>query len=292
MNTFQISCFLTVARTLNFARAAGELSISQPAVTHQIRSLETELNTKLFKRTTRLVELTAAGYLFLSDAQNIFDISMRAKRRFENPAEQEMQTFSIGCHGATHLFQLPAILRKMHVLHPNIHPRLRVIPNPHSYRLLDEEDVDVITSFKEADTVKTTGSYKEIYKVSIVCVCSRDNPLSARSSVTLDSLTTESLIINEPRKSPAAIARIQGRLINEYAPSHLHFCESPEASLVLVEAGYGVAILPDMFIPPDSPIVRLPLEQIEQLSFGVYYKTLQGNKMLKSFIQIMKEHFS
>lgn len=47
MNTFQLSCFLAVAENLNFARAAKELNISQPAVTHQIRSLEEELNVKL-----------------------------------------------------------------------------------------------------------------------------------------------------------------------------------------------------------------------------------------------------
>ena len=44
MNTFQLTCFLTVAETLSFAKAARQLSITQPAVTHQIRSLEEELN--------------------------------------------------------------------------------------------------------------------------------------------------------------------------------------------------------------------------------------------------------
>ena len=46
MNTFQLSCFLAVADTLSFARAAERLNITQPAVTHQIRSLETELGAK------------------------------------------------------------------------------------------------------------------------------------------------------------------------------------------------------------------------------------------------------
>ena len=103
MNTFQLSCFLAVANTLNFARAAEQLNITQPAVTHQIRSLETELNTKLFRRTTRIVELTSAGILFQDDARNILEISMRAKNRFQNPSPQELQVFSIGCHSYTQL---------------------------------------------------------------------------------------------------------------------------------------------------------------------------------------------
>ena len=69
MNTFQLSCFLAVAEHLNFARAAEELHVTQPAVTQQIHSLEKELGATLFQRTTRKVSLTAEGLAFLSDAQ-------------------------------------------------------------------------------------------------------------------------------------------------------------------------------------------------------------------------------
>ena len=79
MNTFQLSCFLTVAETLNFARAAKQLNVTQPAVTHQIRSLETELGVKLFKRSTRSVELTREGSIFINDAKSMIAISLRAK---------------------------------------------------------------------------------------------------------------------------------------------------------------------------------------------------------------------
>ena len=42
MNTFQLTCFLAVAETLSFARAAEQLHVTQPAVTQQIKSLEKE----------------------------------------------------------------------------------------------------------------------------------------------------------------------------------------------------------------------------------------------------------
>ena len=62
MNTVQLECFLAVADNLSFARAAEQLHITQPAVTHQISSLENELNVKLFRRTTRTVALTNDGW--------------------------------------------------------------------------------------------------------------------------------------------------------------------------------------------------------------------------------------
>ena len=67
MNTFQLTCFLTLVETLSFVKAAKQLNVTQPAITHQIRSLEDELNTQLFKRTTRSVEITQEGLIFLND---------------------------------------------------------------------------------------------------------------------------------------------------------------------------------------------------------------------------------
>ena len=48
MNTTQLTCFLTVAETLNFAKAAQQLHVTQPAVTQQIHALEEELSFRLF----------------------------------------------------------------------------------------------------------------------------------------------------------------------------------------------------------------------------------------------------
>lgn len=96
MNTFQLTCFLAVAEHLNFARAAEQLHVTHPAVSQQIQSLEKELNTKLFIRTTRTVKLTEEGKAFLNDAQQMVAISERAKKRFENQ----------------HLSQHPKIRRK------------------------------------------------------------------------------------------------------------------------------------------------------------------------------------
>ncbi len=87
MNTMQPICFLTVAETLNFARAAEQLHVTQPAVTQQIHSLETELNLRLFRRTTRNVELTQEGLIFLGDAKSIVEIFERAKKEANLPSK-------------------------------------------------------------------------------------------------------------------------------------------------------------------------------------------------------------
>lgn len=51
MNTVQLECFMAVAEYLNFSKASLALKITQPAVSHQIQTLEEELGVKLFNRT-------------------------------------------------------------------------------------------------------------------------------------------------------------------------------------------------------------------------------------------------
>ena len=64
----QLRYFVTVAQELHFSKAAERLQITQPALSKQIRVLETELGIELFIRTKRSVKLTKAGEVFLVQA--------------------------------------------------------------------------------------------------------------------------------------------------------------------------------------------------------------------------------
>jgi DNA-binding transcriptional LysR family regulator len=63
--------FVAVAEELNFTRAAERLHLSQPALSKQIRGLETTLRAQLFRRDRRQVELTAAGSALYAVARNL-----------------------------------------------------------------------------------------------------------------------------------------------------------------------------------------------------------------------------
>lgn len=71
MDTKSLRCFLAVAETLNFSRAAESIYLSQPALSLRINALEEELGTKLFLRTRQQVYLTATGSALLPEVQEI-----------------------------------------------------------------------------------------------------------------------------------------------------------------------------------------------------------------------------
>ncbi|MFM2481888.1 LysR family transcriptional regulator [Celerinatantimonas sp. YJH-8] len=67
----QLEAFLAVAELGSFTQASEQLHMTQPALSHQIRQLEDSLRIQLFERTTRKVQLTAAGHMFLPAAERV-----------------------------------------------------------------------------------------------------------------------------------------------------------------------------------------------------------------------------
>lgn len=96
MNTQQLECFATLAKTLNYARTAEQLSMTQPAVSRQIKSLENELGVQLFQRTTRSVTLTQIGWQFLPDARQILEIYYHSKEWMEIFHKSQRNVLRIG----------------------------------------------------------------------------------------------------------------------------------------------------------------------------------------------------
>ena len=120
MTLKQLKAFLVLARVLNYANAADELCLSQSALSLSIKSLEEELGGKLFKRTTRRVELSMEGQSLIPYAKKLLanweDMEKDLKQRFQ----LHRGTLNIASMPfATHAV-LPEVMHKFSEQHPNI----------------------------------------------------------------------------------------------------------------------------------------------------------------------------
>lgn len=291
MNTFQLNCFLAVAGTLNFARAAEQLQVSQPAITHQIKSLESELNVKLFRRSTRLVEITPEGQAFITDAKNMLAIEEQAKMRFGNPAGRPMEVLSVGCSSYIQFELLTDVFHELLGSCPNLHPRLLAVPHDQLFHLLETEAADVIFDIREGVEKKDKLVYKELQQSSVVCACSSEHPLSERNEITLRELSEQKIILCDPINLSQDIARLQWKVAENRDPADVHFCNSPEAAVLLAKAGFGLAILPEILLRREEGLVKINIEESAKVSFGMFYRPSPGDTILRKFVQSAKKYF-
>jgi DNA-binding transcriptional LysR family regulator len=120
--------FVTVAEHLHFTRASETLFISQPALSKQIRALETQLRAPLFERDRQQVHLTAAGQALLPRARAVLDAWQAAETDFAAAAARQAATLVVGMSTGLGRGLLPAVRALMTDTAPHVELQLRQVP--------------------------------------------------------------------------------------------------------------------------------------------------------------------
>lgn len=108
----QLESFVAVAEELHFGAAAARLNMTQPPLSRQIQLLERELDAQLFERSSRKVELTAAGKVLLPSARRILDLCTKTSLDVRRVSTGDAGSIVIGYTAIAGQAALPSILRK------------------------------------------------------------------------------------------------------------------------------------------------------------------------------------
>lgn len=196
MFDFRLKVFYTVAKRLNFTKAAEELLISQPAVTKHIKELENQFNLAFFDRRGNKVQLSPAGEVLLKHTEAIQEIY----RQMEFDLNQLNQTFKgvlhVGSSTSITQYILPPLLARFHSLHQEVKVEL-VSGNTEQIEqaLLNKKiEVGVI----EGKSKRREIHYTPFLKDEIVLVCSHKHPLAKKEEIRLEELKKIPLLLREP----------------------------------------------------------------------------------------------
>lgn len=288
MNTTQLECFLAVADCLNFSKAAEHLRLTQPAVSHQIKSLEDELEVELFKRSSKSVRLTQEGHMFLQYAGDILKLSGLSKAQVKQCSRERPSFLSIGCRGVGDLKLMTPALDMLRREGKRVLPLLKLVPISALDNLLMEGEVQMILSFKE--TAPQNCTFRPMLDCPLVCVCREDHPLAAMEDTDVESLKTADMLAScPPPVCPPSLFAMQGQLVTTRAPDQVVFCENQEVLLTMVETGYAFALAVD--IPPlrRPGLKYIPLKGCEPLPFGAVYLRSRSDAVLRLFLNLLEE---
>jgi DNA-binding transcriptional LysR family regulator len=139
----QLRYFVAVAERGSFTGAAQELFVAQQAISQQVKALETALGVTLLWRTSRRVELTPAGKVFLADCRRVLAATDRAVRRVQEAARGEVGTVRI-CYTVTAAYQtVPELLARLGQHYPQLKTKAREVFADDLPRLLHSDRCDV-----------------------------------------------------------------------------------------------------------------------------------------------------
>jgi DNA-binding transcriptional LysR family regulator len=120
-----LKAFLLAVESGSFTKAAGRLGVTQPSFTALIRDLEEVLDVRLFDRTTRSIELTAAGREFADRIRRPIADLEEAYRSIIDMVAVKRGSVTLGALPSTSLVLIPPALRALRISHPTL--RVRVV---------------------------------------------------------------------------------------------------------------------------------------------------------------------
>lgn len=287
MNTQQLECFVRVAEKLNFTRAAEELCISAPAVTHHIKNLEEELNTALFIRTPKMVKLTEAGALFYGEARDILEKMAIAEKKVKRFASQKLTRLRIGCSSQTELACLSGALMKLKETFPQACPQLIIQDYCLLRTLFANRQLDVLIGTREMAENLPDCIFKRARNIESYVLVREDSPLSALESVSFCQLKDIPLIALHPRLIPFQYGNRLQEFITLHSQGHFHLlCENDQSAVLLASCGYGAAILPEIYIPsPAAGLSILPFsEEQSPVEYGAAYHRERRDGVVREFV--------
>lgn len=188
----QLRYFVAVAHDLSFTRAAGRLHISQPTLSVQIGNLERQIGAELFNRTSRTVELTAAGRGLHDDARRLLADLEQAGERARRTHAAEAATVRI-VHTASVAYEaLPLILAEVHEL-PDVGIVAQQVWNDQALDAirLGDAHLALVREFDGGEGLQAEVVRRE----PLVALMSARHALAGRDRLFLDDLRDQTVLV-------------------------------------------------------------------------------------------------
>lgn len=247
--------FVVVAEERHFGRAAERLHMAQPPLSQQIRRLEAEVGAELFVRTTRRVDLTAAGTAYLERARTILAEVEDAAAEARRVAAGSEGRLVIGCVGSVTYSLLPQLSGRLAEELPGVDFSFRG-------EMLASEQVDALRAGTidlaflrppVADPALTVTTLRQDRLVLAVPAAHR---FAGRDHVAVADLRNEGLIVHSAQRR-SAMYEVVHRICRDagFEPAVRHEVGETSTLVTLVAGGLGVAVVP-------QPVQALALEGI------------------------------
>jgi aminoethylphosphonate catabolism LysR family transcriptional regulator len=284
MRYVQLRAFHYVAISGGFSRAAEALHLTQPAISDQVRKLESQYDVRLFNREKKQVTLTGSGEKLLEITRRMFEIEDQALELLSQTREEKSGTLTIVADAAHHVTD---ILRPFQRKHPDVFITMSggntqtIIGRLNAY----DADIGIVGGMPQS------GEYEVIKLGSspIMAFASYNGKFGKLRSIGLEDFANLPLVLRESGSKTRAkfedLAQRRGIDLQIRIEA-----EGREAVREIVASGDGVGIVSEAEFGKDSRLVKIPITDagLTMDETLICLKERRESRLIRAFMELAR----
>lgn len=262
----KLKTFLYAAENMSFSEAAKHLHLTEPTISHHIKTLEREMGVELFIRSGGTLKLTEAGRLLMPWARKLIHQSIEMEAMMAALHQKIVGHLRLACSTTAGKYILPLLAARFRQRHPGVRVSILTCTSGHVISHLLEEEANLgIISYEVRDN---EVECQRFFEDAITLIVPANHPWAARPYIEPDELIGEPLIIREPTSGTHQV------MLTELARHDITlddlniFLElgNAEATVNTVAAGYGVSFVSSLAIAcslKQGQVVEVPVKGLD-----------------------------
>lgn len=288
MDHAQLKAFVAVADSQSFSRAADSLHLTQPAVSKRIANLEAELGQRLFDRVGHAVHLTPAGQTLWPRAKQLLLDMEDAGTALNNLTGRIAGPLRIATSHHIGLRRLPALLSDYTRRYPEVRLEFDFVDSEQAYHEVEQglRELAIVTL---PDAPQATVAAVPVWRERLIPCVQRQHPLARQQRVEIAELGRHRAVLLgghtfTQQKVDQMFAAHQVTLSDRTSSTYL------EAIAMLVTAGQGWALLPDIMVRDELVALNVqPAIAIERTLGVVHHRERTLSNAGRALVQLLSE---
>ncbi|CAH1203821.1 HTH-type transcriptional regulator CynR [Paenibacillus allorhizoplanae] len=285
----QLEYFIAICEELHFTRASEKLGMSQPTLSHQIKSLEDELGVPLFDRIGKKIAITEAGKILLDECKVIFSSLNNVKVQILELQKVNRGTLSIGALPGELTQLVSSLLLDFHHIYPEVQIKILNLDDIVERVIQNQIDLAITIFPVEDERIRKIPLYKE----DIYLAVSRDHVLADRESINFDEISSYPLILFPQSHKCRQIIDLNSSVCGINMEPIIE-TTAIETIIDLVKSGAGVTALSrtylNMYNDEQLTAIKIVNPMLQREIGIIHHKDKYVSQAARLFIDLLSNH--
>ena len=280
-----------VADLGSLTRAGDRLHLTQSALSHQLRDIESRLGAPLFLRIGKRLVLTPAGERLLASAKDVLAQLQRTEDEIRQMGREKAGVLRLTTECYTCYHWLPPLLMQYRRRFPRVEVRIDVDATHHPVEMLLAGKIDIGIVSSEINDRRLAVT--PVFEDEVVLIASKRHRFAQQTHVKVADLRDETLFVYPPREESTVLQKVL--LPAGVSPARVDEVMLTEAIAELVKAGLGVSFLARWAVQPmvdAGAIVARPLTArgLHRVWSAAMPKDLASVDYVAAFVELLQGH--